>query len=66
VYNFAGFTLNPGGVVPDTSGDVVGLHYTDWSTWTITTNFKPSCAFALNTDLGVYDKNGTLVYGTPQ
>jgi PKD repeat protein len=66
VYNFAGYTLNPGAVVPDTSGDVVGLHYTDWSTWTITTNFKPGCSFALNTDLGIYDKNGTLVYGTLQ
>jgi PKD repeat protein len=66
VYNFSGYTLNPGGVVPDTSGDVIGLHYADWSTFTITTNFKPGCSFALNTDLGVYDKNGTLVYGTPQ
>jgi hypothetical protein len=53
-------------VVPDTSGDVVGIHYTDWSTWTVTTNFRPGCAFALNSDLGIYDKNGTLVYGTPQ
>jgi PKD repeat protein len=66
VYNFSGYTLNPGAVVPDTSGDVIGLHYTDWSTFTITTNFRPGCSFALNTDLGVYDRNGTLVYGTPQ
>lgn len=65
-YNFAGYTLNPGGVVPDTSGDVIGLHYTDWSRWTVTTSFRPGCAFARNTDLGVYDQNGTLVYGTAQ
>jgi PKD repeat protein len=66
VYNFSGYTLNPGAVVPDTSGDVVGLHYTDWSTFTITTNFRPGCSFALNTNLGVYDRNGNLVYGTAQ
>lgn len=65
-YNFSGYTLKAGSVVPDTAGDVVGLHYNDWSTWTVTTNFRPGCSFARNTDLGVYDQNGNLVYGTAQ
>jgi hypothetical protein len=42
------------------------LHYADWSTWTVTSSFRPGASFAANTNLGVYDKNGTLVYGTAQ
>jgi PKD repeat protein len=66
VYDYTGYTLNPGSVVPDTSGNVIGLHYADWSTWTVTSSFRPGASFAANTNLGVYDKNGTLVYGTAQ
>lgn len=66
IYDYAGYSLLPGTVVPDTAGNVVGVHYTDWSTFNVTTSFRPGPSFALNTNLGVYDKNGTLVYGTPQ
>jgi PKD repeat protein len=66
VYDYTGCTLNPGAIAPDSLGNVIGLHYTDWATFTITTNFKPGASFALNTDLAVYDKNGALVYGTAQ
>lgn len=66
VYSYSGYTLNPGAVVPDTSGNVIGLHYTDWSAWNVTTSFRPGPSFAITTDLGVYDKNGNLVYGAAQ
>ena len=65
-YDYTGYTLYPGAIVPDTLGNDIGLNYTDWSTWTVTTNFKPGCSMDLNTDLGVYDQNGALIYGTAQ
>jgi PKD repeat protein len=32
VYDYAGYTLYPGAIVPDTLGNLTGLNYTDWST----------------------------------
>lgn len=30
---FLGITINPGQTLPNTDGEVIGLHYTDWSAW---------------------------------
>jgi hypothetical protein len=67
VYDFAGFTLNPGQSVPDASGSVVGLHHSDWSPWRRSDDWSYlglTATFAPTTRVVVRDENGQVVHGT--
>ncbi len=68
IYDFAGFTLNPGQTTPDEGGSVVGLHYSDWSFWNRADD--PSLegvddSFDLTDGVVVIDEDGTVVGGSP-
>lgn len=66
VYDFTGATLYPGQVLPDTSGDVVGLHYSDWSTWKRSDDWSyqgVTGTFAPNGRVVVIDSGGSIVAG---
>ncbi|MDG5816233.1 choice-of-anchor Q domain-containing protein [Chitinispirillales bacterium ANBcel5] len=64
-YHFAGVTLEPGEVKPNTGGNSIGLRYHDWSTWDKTNdpsnNLSPH--FALNGEIPVFLADGTQIYG---
>ncbi|NLG18738.1 MAG: hypothetical protein GX556_15525 [Fibrobacter sp.] len=65
LYFFTG-TLNAGGAIaPDMSGNVIGLHYSDWSDWNKQNDpsFNNSSAFIRNEDIVITDQNGTIIYG---
>ena len=63
-YSVTGFTLLPGGLLPHSSGNVVGLHYGDWSAWDKTNDFsnRLNSSFLENTNIPVY-VGGTRIYG---
>jgi hypothetical protein len=58
-------TVNPGQTFPNTSGNSVGLHYNDYSSWTKTNDYSEnnSTSFVENTKIAVY-VNSVLIYGT--
>lgn len=64
-FDFAGITLDPGQIKPNSDGKVVGLHYSDWSAWNKTNDFSNTglATFTLNGNIPVYKSDGTLVYG---
>lgn len=57
-------TLNIGAIVPGPDGNVVGLHYNDWSAWSKTNDYsnKGSATFVENQLIPVY-YNGVKIYG---
>lgn len=64
-YNVNGINLTPDGLHPDGSGNVVGLHYNDWTAWDKTNDYSntQSASFSQNQNITLY-VNNTLVYGT--
>ncbi len=64
-YDFSGITLQPGNIFPDASGNIVGLHYSDWSTFDKTNDFSNnlSSSFSENLKIPVY-LNGIKIYGS--
>ena len=63
-YQVTGASLAPGQIMPNSAGNVVGLHYNDWGFWDKTNDYSNnlSSTFAENTHITLY-VNGTLVYG---
>lgn len=63
-YTVTGANLTPGGLLPHSSGNSVGLHYGDWSTWDKTNDFsnKNNSGFLENSTISVY-VGGTKIYG---
>lgn len=39
---FSGITINPGQILPNPDGEIIGLHYTDWSLWDKTNDYSNS------------------------
>ncbi|NLE02936.1 MAG: hypothetical protein GX640_23960, partial [Fibrobacter sp.] len=58
-------TISPGQTFPDASGNIVGIHYNDWSNWDKSNDYSQnnSSSFVENTKIAVYINN-TRVYGT--
>jgi hypothetical protein len=65
-YNFSGYTLKAGSVVPDANGNAIGIHYSDWSTINKVNDFSyiASSTFIEDTKIPVYSFSGTLLYGS--
>jgi len=65
-YSFAGVTLNPGQVLPNMDGNVVGIRYSDWSFVDKTNDFSNlmNSSFIENSNILVYDGSGNLIYGS--
>jgi len=63
-YQVSNVSLTPGQLHPNSSGNVVGLHYNDWGAWNKENDYSNNrCStFTENTHITVY-VNGTLVYG---
>jgi ELWxxDGT repeat protein len=68
VYDFTGATVDPDSALPNLGGDVVGIHYPDWSSLNKTNDYSNnlSLTFAENSHICVYSSTGTLLWGTPQ
>lgn len=66
VYNFAGYTLQPGGRVPADGGIVTGLHYSDWSQWNKSNDYSQPASnnYSSTERLAIYNSSGVLVYGS--
>ncbi len=57
-------TLQPGQLIPENSGNVVGLHYNNWGPWDKTNDYSnnQSSTFIENEHIVVYS-NGVKIYG---
>lgn len=64
-FNFSGITIYPGQTLPNPDGEVIGIHYTDWSVLDKTNDLSYTglSTFTLNGNIPVYSSNGTLIYG---
>jgi cytoskeletal protein CcmA (bactofilin family) len=62
---FSGITIQPGQTLPNPEGEVIGLHYTDWSVWNKTNDFSNTglATFTLNGNIPVFTASDTLIYG---
>ncbi len=62
---FSGITINPGQTLPNPDGEIIGLHYTDWSLWDKANDYSNSgtAFFVLNGNIPVYSSSGILIYG---
>jgi len=62
---FSGITINPGQTLPNPDGEIIGLHYTDWSVWDKTNDYSNTrtASFSLNGKMPVYSSDGVLIYG---
>lgn len=65
-YNFSGFTLQAGAIAPDANGNVVGMHYSDYSYFNKLNDISYLAAgsFVEDTKIPVYSSTGTLLYGS--
>lgn len=65
LYYFEGELGPSGAILPDMSGNVTGIHYTDWSYINKNNDFSfpNSSTFVRNANIAVTDKNGVLIYG---
>lgn len=63
-YTVTNANLIPGGLLPHSSGNIVGLHYNDWSNWDKTNDFSENMSsnFVENQNIPFY-YNGTKIYG---
>lgn len=63
-YTVNNANLLPGGLFPHSSGNIIGLHYNDWSNWDKTNDFSENmnANFAENQNIPFY-YNGTKIYG---
>ena len=64
-FSFTGVTLDVGQILPNTGGQAIGLHYSDWSAWDKTNDMSNTglSTFALNENIPVYSSTGELLYG---
>ena len=64
-FTFTGITLLPGQTLPNSSGEVVGIHYSDWSPIDKSNDFSNNLSntFILNPNIPVYLHDGTRIYG---
>lgn len=64
-FTFTGVTIQPGQILPNASGEVVGIRYTDWSPIDKTNDFSNNMktSFELNSNLPVYLYDDTMIYG---
>lgn len=62
---FSGITINPGQTLPNPDGEMIGLHFTDWSAWDKTNDYSntQTSFFVLNGNIPVYSSSGVLIYG---
>lgn len=66
VYDFAGTTLGPGQIVPDSSGNVIGLNYatyTDWNEGNDWSAYGVKSWFTLTNRVVVVSSNNEVLYG---
>lgn len=66
-YTFLGVTIQPGEILPNTNGNVIGIHYTDWSEMDKTNDHSNnlSSTFALNPNIPAFLADGTPINGNP-
>ncbi|MDG5817090.1 VWA domain-containing protein [Chitinispirillales bacterium ANBcel5] len=59
-------TLEPGQMVPDQSGSVIGIHYEDWAPWNKLNDFSnPDSSDFFKTDrIAVFSSDGVLISGS--
>jgi ELWxxDGT repeat protein len=67
VYNFTGYTVDPDSALPNKGGNVIGIHYPDWSSLNKSNDYSNNLSrvFAENSRICVYSSTGTLLWGTP-
>ena len=63
-YTVTGANLAPGGILPSSTGNVIGLYYSNWDTWDKTNDFSNNLSetFAENQNISLY-YNGSRIYG---
>ena len=63
-YNVIDANLTPGGLLPHSDGNVVGIHYADWSDWDNGNDFSnnQSSSFQENPNIAVF-YNSVRIYG---
>ncbi|MBN2007934.1 hypothetical protein JW960_01165 [candidate division KSB1 bacterium] len=64
-FDYSGITLQPGQFIPNADGEVIGLHYADWSSFDKTNDVSNNrqTTFTLNYSIPVYLADGTLIFG---
>lgn len=64
-FSFTGITIKPGNVLPNPDGEIIGLHYSDWSAWNKSNDFSNTglSNFTLNGNITVFSSSNTLIYG---
>jgi hypothetical protein len=64
-YRFNGVLDTGNMILPSSSGNVVGIHYTDWSSWNKSNDFSfnNSSTFLKNEKITVTDNKGYVIYG---
>ncbi len=68
LYEFTGVSLSPGESLPDQSGNSVGIHFSDWSSYNKENDFSNNMSqnFEENPNIAVYS-GGEKIYGnTPE
>jgi hypothetical protein len=65
-YEYKNVNFNPGDILPDPQGNVIGLRYLDWSTWDKTNDysFDNSSEFQQNGKIPVFLADGTQISGS--
>lgn len=66
-YDFLGVTVAPGNSIPNNTGNVVGVHYSDWLAWDRTNDWSHisnSQTLVSNPRIPVYDRWGNRLTGT--
>jgi hypothetical protein len=64
-YDFYGTTLNPGSIIPNSSGNVVGIHYPDWSQIdkSLHSAYSSDQSFAERWGMDIKLAEGTRIFG---
>ncbi|MDR0305963.1 MAG: cadherin-like beta sandwich domain-containing protein [Chitinispirillales bacterium] len=65
-YDYRNVNFNPGDILPDVQGNVIGLRYLDWSSWDKSNDysFDNSSEFRQNGKIPVFLADGTQIYGS--
>ena len=65
VLDYSGYTLEPGGRVPDNDGEIFAIHYSDWSYFNKTNDFSqpPGNNYTVTENIAIFNSNDELVYG---
>ena len=64
-FSYNSISLQPGQILPNPDGNIIGVHYSDWSTFNKADDpsFISSDAFVQNQNIPVYKSDGTLISG---